>query len=110
MTLYVGEQVRVSTVAREYSVAGATGALITDQNVTSVKITILNQDQTVRVNDADMDWDSDEEIWEYKWDTASGSPAVTSGTYRYRVTVVGADGKPSVEWGRIRLSRQPTIA
>lgn len=110
MTLYVGEQVRVSTKAREYAVAGATGELITDENVTSVTITILNQNQTVRINEADMAWDEDEEVWEYKWDTSSGSPAVTTGTYRYRVTVVGADGKPSIEWGKIRLARQPSIA
>lgn len=109
MTLYVGEQIRVSTMAREYAVRGSAGELITDSNVTSVKITILNQNQTVRINEADMDWDADEGIWYYKWDTSEGSPAVTTGTYRYRVTVVGADGKPSIEWGKIRLSRQPSI-
>lgn len=109
MTLYVGEQIRISTQAREYSVKGSSGQLITDTNVTSVRITILNQDQTVRINDVDMNWDAGEKIWYYKWDTASGTPAVTTGTYRYRITVVGVDGKPSIEWGKIRLSRQPSI-
>ena len=109
MTLYVGEQVRISTTAREYAAKGTSGALITDSNVTSVKITILNQDQTVPVNEADMDWDAGEKIWYYKWDTAASDPAVAAGTYRYKVTVVGADGKPSIEWDRIRLSRQPSI-
>lgn len=109
MTLYVGEQIRISTSAREYAVKGSTGVPITDANVTSVKITILNKDQTVRINDADMDWDEDEGIWYYKWDTASGSPVATTGTYRYRITIVGADGKPSVEWGKVRLARQPSI-
>lgn len=109
MTLYVGEQVRISTVAREYAVKGAVGEPITDENVTSVKITILNKDQTIRIDDAEMDWSDDENIWFYKWDTDSGSPAVTTGTYRYRITVVGVDGKPSIEWGTIRLARQPSI-
>jgi flagellar hook assembly protein FlgD len=109
MTLYVGEQIRISTKAREYALRGATGVLITDDNVTSVKITILNKNQSVRINEADMEWNEDEGIWQYKWDTSSGSPAVSSGTYRYRITVVGADGKPSIEWGTIRLARQPTI-
>lgn len=110
MTLYVGEQIRVSTKAHEYALKGSVGTLITDDNVFSVNITILNRDQTVRVDDADMEWNDEESVWQYKWDTASGSPAVAAGTYRYRVTVVGADGKPSIEWGTIRLARQPSIA
>lgn len=109
MTLYVGEQIRISTKAREYAVKGTLGAPITDVNVTSVKITILNQNKTIRVNDADMEWNDEEQIWQYKWDTASGSPAVTAGNYRYRITLIGADTKPSIEWGTIRLSRQPSI-
>lgn len=110
MTLYVGEQIRISTQAREYALKGSTGELITDANVSSVKVTILNRDQTIRIDDADMDWNADENIWQYKWDTASGSPTVVTGTYRYRITVVGTDGKPSIEWGTIRLARQPSIA
>lgn len=109
MTLYVGEQIRISTEAREYAKKGTLGTLITDENVTSVTVTILNKDQTVRVNEADMIWDEDESLWEYKWDTASGLPATTAGTYYYKITGVGADGKPSIEWGKIRLARQPTI-
>lgn len=109
MTLYVGEQIRVSTRAHEYAVKGKLGTPITDENVTSVKITILNRNNTVRIDDADMTWDDEEKIWYYKWDTSSGSPAVTAGNYRYRTTVVGADGKPSVEWGTVRLARQPSI-
>lgn len=103
MTAYVGEQLRIVLTAREY---GTNGATITEDNVTSVKVTILNRDQTVLIDDADMTWNATEAIWQYKWDTIG----LTQGTYRYRITVVGADNQPSIEWGRARLSRQPTIA
>jgi hypothetical protein len=82
--------------------------LITDQNFISVKITILNKDQTVLVDDANMLWDDDEAIWEYKWDTEA-DPVLAAGSYPYRVTVVGVDGKPSIEWGKVRLARQTSI-
>lgn len=107
MTLYVGEQIRISTVAREYAVRGRSGAPITPDNVTSVKITILNQDKTVLINDATMTWSADEMVWYYKWNTDTG---VTAGTFHYKITVVGSDGRPSIEWGKVRLARQPTIA
>lgn len=110
MTLYVGEQVRISTTAREYAVKGALGTPITEDNVTSVTITILNRDQTVRVDEAEMEWSDEESIWFYKWDTASGTPDVVAGSYYYKITVIGVDLKPSIEWGKIRLSRQPSIA
>lgn len=109
MTLYVGEQIRVSTQGRDYAVKGAKGKPLTDENVLSAKVTILNPNKTIRIDEADMTWDEEEKIWYYKWDTADGSPPVIQGTYQYRVTVVGADGKPSVEWDKVRLARQPVV-
>lgn len=109
MTLYVGEQIRVSTHGRDYAVKGVKGKPLTDVNVLSAKVTILNPNKSVRISEADMSWDSEEKIWYYKWDTADGSPPATTGTYQYRVTIVGVDGKPSIEWGKVRLARQPVV-
>lgn len=107
MVLYVGEQIRISTKAREYALKGATGSIITDEDATSVTISIMNGKGEVYVDEANMVWSDDESIWFYKWDTSSGSPSPVAGSYHYRTTVVGADGKPSVEWGKVRLARQP---
>jgi hypothetical protein len=102
MTLYVGEQLRIIATGTEYG----TTVPLTDTNVTAVTVTILDRDQTVLIDEAPMTWNPDEALWMYKWDTEG----LTSGSYRYRVTVTGADGEPSIEWGRARLARQPTIA
>lgn len=101
MTLYVGEQLRIVFTGKEYG----NREPLTDSNVNSATVLILNQNSTVLVAEATMAWDPTEAHWEYKWDTAG----LAAGTYKYRITVVGADGKPSVEWGRVRLSRQPSI-
>lgn len=100
MTLYVGEQFRITAVAREYD-----GARLDSGDVQSVTVTVLNPSQSILIDEADMDWDADESLWFYLWDTAS----ISHGSYRYRVTVTGTDGKPSIEWGKVRLSRQPSI-
>lgn len=101
MTLYVGEQIRIVFSGKEYN-----GDTLTDANVNGVTIVILHCDSTVPVvNEEDMTWVSDETLWEYKWATTG----LIQGTYKYRITVIGSDGNPSVEWGRVRLARQPSI-
>jgi hypothetical protein len=100
MTLYAGEQFRITTTAKEYD-----GAKLSSANVQSVKITILNSNQTTLIDEVEMDWDADEALWYYLWDTAG----LVTGSYRYKVTVVGDDGKPSIEWDKVRLARQPSI-
>lgn len=102
MTLYVGEQLRIVFSGKEYDKRTP----LTDENVNGASVLILDCDSSVLVSDGVMTWDEDESLWEYKWDTTG----LTAGTYRYRVTALGADNKPSVEWGRVRLARQPTIA
>lgn len=101
MTTYAGEQHRIIATGKEY---GGTAPL-TDTNVTSVSLTILDLDATILLADQPMTWNADESLWEYKWDT-DGLP---KGTYKYKVLVIGADGGPSFEWGRARLAKQPTI-
>lgn len=102
MTLYIGEQIRIVFTGKEYN--GKTA--LTEDNVNSASVLIIDCDSTVLVAEGVMTWDTAEALWEYKWDTTG----LTHGTYRYRITVIGVDGKPSVEWGRVRLARQPSIA
>lgn len=100
MTLYVGEQARIVFTGSEYG----SGEPLTEANVISADILILDRDSSVLLEE-DMVWDESETLWEYRWDTTD----LESGTYKFRVRVVGADGRPSWEWGRARLAKNPTI-
>lgn len=105
MTLYVGEQVRIVATAAEYG----DGDVLTEDNVSTVTIAIYQNTEDGMeeiLAETAMTWDDEEEHWEYKWDTTG----LDTGSYKYRVKVVGADGKPSWEWLRARLSRNPTDA
>jgi hypothetical protein len=89
---------------REYKGSVSAGVVLTEDNVTSASVLIVDCDSSVVVDEGTMNWNADDLLWEYKWDT-SGLPA---GSYRYRITVIGADGNPSIEWGKTRLARQPS--
>lgn len=100
MTKYVGEQFRIVVTAKDYGSGD-----LDDTNVDSVTLLILDRDATVLVDEEPMSWDADEALWEYLWDTVD----LSAGSYKYKVTVIGADGKPSWEWLRVRLAKNPTI-
>lgn len=100
MTQYVGEEYRITASALGYA-----GETLGELDVSAMTITILNRDRTVLVDEAAMTWADVDSKWEYLWDT----DGLTAGTYRYRVTVTGDDGRINFEWLRTRLARTPTI-
>lgn len=100
MTQYVGEEYRIVATATGYE-----GETLGQLDVTAMTITILNRDRTILVDEEPMTWDTTDSKWEFMWDTAG----LTAGTYRYRVTVTGEDGRINFEWLRTRLAKTPTI-
>lgn len=101
MTNYVGEEYRITAEVADYD-----GDPLGEAEITSVKITILNTDRTVLVDEASMTFAAEDSKWQYLWDTTG----LTKGTYRYRITVTGMDGRVNFEWRRTRLAAPPTIA
>lgn len=97
MTLYAGEEFRITATATDFDTT-----VLTEDNVVSVTVKIYDS-ALDEVLDEPMVWDEDEELWYYLWDTTGEDP----GNYRYKVTFVGADGKSSWEWKRTRLARNP---
>lgn len=97
MTLYAGEEFRITATATDFDLTS-----LTDDSVNSVSIQIFNADAE-EIVDTVMVWDEDEGMWVYLWDTTG----LDAGGYRYKITVTGADGKSSWEWKRARLSRNP---
>lgn len=103
MTTFAGEQLRIVAKGREY---GRSGVVLTDDMVNGATLTILKPDATVLIDEEALTWDEEENLWFYKWDT----DGLTPGTYKYRATFLGLDNKPSIEWGKARLVKQPTIS
>lgn len=101
MTQYVGEEYRIAAEATGYL-----GEVLTDDDGAALTITILNPDKTLLVDEVSMTWAPGDSKWEYMWNTAS----LTTGTYRYRITVTGNDGRVNFEWKRTRLAKTPVIA
>ena len=97
MTLYAGELFRIRADGADFD-----GTELTEDNVQAVTIRIYNAAKQLIAED-DMTWDVDELIWVYLWDTAT----LVTGSYRYQVIFTGMDGKPSWEWKRIRLAKNP---
>lgn len=100
MTQHVGETYIIDTTATGYY-----GEQLDVDDVNSVTITILNRDATVQVDEAAMVWNATIAKWQYVWNTVGLEP----GTYRYRVLIVGVDGRPNFEWKRTRLKKVPTV-
>lgn len=100
MTQYVGEEYRIVA-----SALGYLGETLGETDVSSMTITILNKDRTVLVDEEPMTWAALDSKWEYMWDTTG----LVTGTYRYRVTVTGDDGRINFEWLRTRLAKTPII-
>jgi hypothetical protein len=96
MTLYAGEEVKVTSTVSDFD-----GVALTDLNVQNVKVTIYDSTPAIIVNAATMSYDSTRLYFYYMWNTTGRSP----GTYKAKVVATGADGLPSWEWKRIRLAR-----
>lgn len=101
MTLYAGEEFRITASGTDFD-----GTPLTDDNVNDATVQIYDATGDIVQVETSLTWDSDEELWEYLWDTTG----LAAGGYRYRVTFVGSDGKSSWEWRRIRLARNPFSA
>jgi hypothetical protein len=84
------------------------GRAMEDQSAfESAKITIYKADfsdiDDPVLPEQTMTWDDDYFDWMYEWDTTE----VDAGTYKAKI-VLTVDGKPSIEYKRIRVKRDPT--
>lgn len=100
MTFYAGEEYKIVTLPTEF---GTTEPILSDQQVGSVKVTIVDAAQTVILNDAAMTWSTAQQEWFYMWNTIG----VPGGSYKAKVTVVALDGGQNWEIKRIRLANSP---
>lgn len=99
MTVYNGEftQVRVSATV---STAPKVQVPLTGDDVDTATITIWNPvDNTRLVDEEALEWDDDDAVWKYPWDT-TGLPA---GYYTTRAMFIGPGTRRSWEYGRCRL-------
>lgn len=102
MTLYAGEEVRITTTVSDFD-----GTVLAAADVNSVKITTIHDSTGTQIAGTfptAMSYDVPTAIWYFMWDTAG----LTSGTYKAKVTVTGLDNTVSWEWKRIRLARDLT--
>ena len=100
MTQFAGEEYRIASAPTGYR-----GEALTPADNPTLTITILNKDKTVLVDEAVMVYSAEDSKWEYMWDTLG----LEAGTYRYRVTITGDDGRVNFEWKRTRLAKTPVI-
>ncbi len=95
MTLYAGEQFRITATGTEFN-----GDALVPANVTAATVKIYDSTPALIVT-ATLTWDAAETKWLYLWDTTG----LAAGSYKYQVTFVGVDGKSSWEWKRVRFSK-----
>lgn len=100
MTFYAGEEYKIVTLPTEF---GTTEPILSDQQIGSVKVTIVDAAAVVIVNDAAMTWSALEQEWFYMWN----STGVPSGSYKAKVVVTALDGGQNWEIKRIRLAKNP---
>lgn len=97
MTKYAGEDLLIWTTTKNWNKTP-----MGPDDIVSVTITLFDTDnETILLDEVEMDWDVDEE----EWITFFTFPA--AGSYRARHLITGMDGKESVEWKRYRVRRQP---
>lgn len=101
MTKYAGEDLRIWASAKDWDKQP-----MGPEDLVAVKLTLWDvgaevDTETPLLDDVDMGWDADEEIWTYFFEF----PA--AGSYRAKHVFVGLDGKESIEWRRYRVRRQP---
>lgn len=99
MTLYAGEVFRITAEGADFD-----GTELTEANVNGVAVRIYNSAKE-EIVDTDMDWDADEGIWVYLWNTA----LLPAGSYRYQIIFEGVDGNLSWEWKRVRINKNPIV-
>lgn len=86
MGLFVGETTRIKSTANDFD-----DNPITDQDASSVKVTIWRKsDNVVIKTDENLTWDSTHEYWYYDWDTNTATP-IAAGAYVAQVTYTGVN-------------------
>lgn len=81
MTIYAGETVTFKTSATQIDDANTP---LTDSDVTSTEIIIVDGNGTEIVSSTPMTWDATDQEWRYAWTTA------TNGTFTARLRLTGA--------------------
>lgn len=98
MTIYAGETVIVTHIATN------DGALMDDDDVDSVSITIYDSALEEVVEETTMSWNEADDRWEYMWQTEG----LDAGSYRVKCTVL-AEGDVVINWEfkKLKLARNP---
>lgn len=110
MTDYVGEEFRVTTTGTDWDKSALVPA-----KVTGLFVEIWNAAKEVVIPESEMAWVEQESLWEYLWLSTEdglttvddGGTAIAPGSYRAKIKLIDLDGKPSWEFVKIRLSRNP---
>lgn len=97
MTLYAGEEIRISATAEDFD--NSTALVNTD--IANMKVTIYDSTGTAVVTAATMTYDNTNGFWYYLWDTTGQ----TTGSFKAKVVLTDLLGKSNWEWKRIRLAR-----
>lgn len=104
MTTYAGETVIITQTAT------LNGEAVEVADVDQVTVAIFDREGTEVIVETQMSYSTEEERWEYQWDTSPGGStplAIAPGTYKAKIVMYGLDDAENWEWLRIRLARNP---
>jgi hypothetical protein len=99
MTIYAGETVVFKTEAKDVDDAETT---LTDTDVTSTEVRILDSAQAVIVASGTMTWDSTDLEWRYVWTTP-----VTPDTFTAKLRLIGPTFD-TWEYVKVKTKTQPS--
>lgn len=102
MTNYAGETYVITHKARDEDDT----RWLTLADVDSVTVEIFDSTGAIVLPVTAMAWSSTTLDWRYKWITGGATP-VPAGSYRARVVMNGPGLEQSIEWMKIRLSKEP---
>ncbi len=106
MAIYVGELARITVTGKSF-----TAISVSPDDIDAVYMTIYDSTGTEFINEREMTWQPDEELWYWLWvstvDEVDGSTAIDPGSYRVKIRLLDLDGHSSVEYLRVRLARNP---
>lgn len=106
MALYVGELVRLTVTAKSFA-----SESVSPDDIDSMNVSVYNAAGEVVIAEREMTWQPDEELWYWLWMTTTDETPtgelIDPGTYRAKVRMIDLDDHPSVEYLRVRLSRNP---
>lgn len=105
MANYAGETFRITVVSSDFD-----GQSLIPDDIDAMYVTITTAAGSLVVDETEMTWSAEEELWFYIWDTTNGATPspLSAGTYRVKCRLLDLDGHSSWEYKNVRLKANPS--